>query len=355
MQDILVYLVFILLGVGLGVLVRKKRGNTGPISVVSAVKSISICTLLFVMSTRIGSNEDVANNLGTIGVYGFVFTIIVMVMTLITAFAFRKMLGFNAHGGIGNAINASSSSSIATNEYFAIEKNLETSDSTEKEEETTKAESEKSVVDQTTVFILVFVVLGILCGHFLVNRIFDDYDVFVKLSSMTINIGLSTLLFLVGFDLGYEESGMGDFKSAGIKIAFFPIATIVGTLIGGVIASFLMPVTMRESLAIASGFGWYSLAPVIIMDAGHVTASAISFLHNVLRELLTILFVPLIAKYVGYIEASCVPGAPGMDICLPIVERSTNGTIAIYSFINGAVTSALVPILVSIFIVDSPM
>ena len=121
-------------------------------------------------------------------------------------------------------------------------------------------------------------------------------------------------------------------------------------MIGAVITFFIMPVTLRESLAIASGFGWYSMAPVIIMNAGHITASAISFMHNVTRELIAILVVPFVAKHIGYIEASCVPGAPGMDICLPVVERSTNSTIVIYSFITGTITSALVPILVPLFI-----
>lgn len=337
MQDMIVYLVFITIGAGLGFSVRKKRGNTGPIGVISFVKSVAICILLFVMSTRIGSNEEVASNLGTIGIYGFLSTVIVLVFTTLTAFLFRKALGFDKKGRSLKHI-ASEEDSVAQLAEAVHE------------HEVANHQDEKNVVDKTTIMILVFVALGILCGHFFVNKIFSDYEYFTKLASITIKVWLTILLFFVGFDLGYDESGGGDFKSAGIRIIFFPIATVVGALVGAVVMFFVMPVTLRESLAIASGFGWYSLAPVLIMDAGHITASAISFLHNVMRELFAILIVPFIAKRVGYIEAACVPGAPGMDICLPAVERATNSTIVIYSFITGTITSALVPILVPIFI-----
>ena len=355
MQEILIYIVFVLLGVGAGIILRKTRGNKGPIPWISAIKSVSICVLLFVMSTRIGSNDEVAKNLGTIVVYGLVFTIIVIISTIGVAFLTRRMLGFNSRGTLVKdnlakenfAKEDLASNGRAHEESASVSEKLGDADAKVIEREPSDS---KSPIDKTTIQILVFVALGILVGYFLVDKIFSDYDKFVELASLAIKIGLSTLLFFVGFDLGYEESGMGDFKKAGFRIVFFPIATIIGTLAGGVIAFFLMPISMKESLAIASGFGWYSLAPVIIMDAGYITASAISFIHNVLRELLAILFVPLVAKYVGYIEASCVPGAPGMDICLPVVERSTNGTIAIYSFITGSVTSLLVPVLVSLFI-----
>ena len=101
---------------------------------------------------------------------------------------------------------------------------------------------------------------------------------------------------------------------------------------------------------IASGFGWYSLAPGIIMDAGYITASAISFLHNVLREMAAILFIPFVAKGVGYIETTGLPGAAAMDVCLPVLEKSTKPEVAIYGFISGVILSFLVPILVPLII-----
>ena len=88
----------------------------------------------------------------------------------------------------------------------------------------------------------------------------------------------------------------------------------------------------------------------VILDAGYATASAVSFLHNVLRELLAIILIPTIADHVGYAETVALPGAAAMDVCLPIVERATNSNVAVYSFVSGVVLSFAVPILVPLIV-----
>lgn len=51
------------------------------------------------------------------------------------------------------------------------------------------------------------------------------------------------------------------------------------------------------------------------MEAGYLTASAVSFLHNVMRELLSIVFIPLIAKKIGYIETTGHAGCGCHGMC----------------------------------------
>ena len=75
-----------------------------------------------------------------------------------------------------------------------------------------------------------------------------------------------------------------------------------------------------------------------------------AFLHNVMRELFSILFIPLVAKKIGYIETTGMPGAAAMDVCLPIVEKSTRSDIAVYSFVSGVILSTAVPIMVPLII-----
>ncbi|MEF9922628.1 MAG: lysine exporter LysO family protein, partial [Anaerovoracaceae bacterium] len=141
-----------------------------------------------------------------------------------------------------------------------------------------------------------------------------------------------------------------NFKKAGIKVIIFPIVIGLGTLLAALVCSIFIPISVRESLAIGAGFGWYSLAPVIIMEKGFITASAISFMHNILRELLGLLFIPIVAQKIGYLESIAIPGSAASDVCLPIIAKSTKSEIAIYSFISGVTLSALVPILVPIMI-----
>lgn len=332
MLDSTYYLIIIIIGAGLGVLVRKKRGNTGPLSFISLMETAAICALVFVMSARLGSNEEVANNLGTIGIYGILTTLVIFGVTILLAFLVRRLLGFDA---AGRSIRKTAQKAASGEDI---------SDGTDNEKKDDQS------IDRTAIFITVFVALGLLSGRLIVSRIFSDYSQFNDLASLLIRIALTVLLLFVGFDMGYDDSGGGDLRNTGLKVLFFPAVTVLGAILGGVIMYFIMPVTLRESLAIASGFGWYSLGPVIIMDAGHLTASAISFVHNLTRELFSMLIVPFVARYVGFIEAACVPGSPAMDICLPVVERSTNSTVVIYSFITGFIVSGFVPILVPLFI-----
>ena len=125
---------------------------------------------------------------------------------------------------------------------------------------------------------------------------------------------------------------------------------MLGTLLGGAVYAALSPMTLREGLAISAGFGWYTMAPRVIASAGHTRASAVSCLHNVLREMLGIILLPVIAGKIGYIEAITIPGTASTDVCLPIVEQVCNSETVAYSFCTGMLmcitSAALVPIII---------
>ena len=131
-----------------------------------------------------------------------------------------------------------------------------------------------------------------------------------------------------------------------------PLAMVAGSLLAGVVYSFLSPMTLREGLAISAGFGWYTLAPSVISGAGHAVAGAVSFLHNVLRETLGIILLPLAASKIGCIEAVTLPGTCAMDVCLPIVERSCSAETLPYTFTTGMAaclfSALLVPLIMGV-------
>ena len=147
-------------------------------------------------------------------------------------------------------------------------------------------------------------------------------------------------------DIGREGTVVENFKKAGWRILIFPFVIIFGTLIGSLAGALILPsLGIRDALAIGSGFGWYTLAPVMLSKYS-TYVSALSFMHNVMRELFGILLIPIVAKKIGYIETVALPGAAAMDVCLPIVEKATRGDIAVYSFLSGVVLSIAVPVLV---------
>lgn len=184
---------------------------------------------------------------------------------------------------------------------------------------------------------------GVLAGLYLLPKSW------LGITDSILVLGLCVLLFFVGIDIGMEGKALKNIKSVGIKILVFPLATILGTYVGAVVSTWFLPISALEALTVSSGFGWYSLAPVMIAEKS-ARLSAISFLHNVFREILGIVAIPFVAKYVGYIETTSLPGAAAMDVCLPIVEKSTSSTIAIYSFVSGLTLSIAVPIMVGLFL-----
>jgi uncharacterized membrane protein YbjE (DUF340 family) len=202
-----------------------------------------------------------------------------------------------------------------------------------------------------TIVILISVIIGMLTGYFVIREMFvGNMEAFESAAGLGIKLGLCLLLIFVGIDLGIEGSVISNFKAVGLRIFAIPAAVVAGTLTAAFVMSFFLDLTMRESLAIGAGFGWYTLAPGIIMEAGHMTASAVCFLHNVMRELFAIVLIPFVAKKIGYVETVGLPGSAAMDVCLPIVEKATRSDIAVYSFISGAILSILVPILVPVII-----
>ena len=191
--------------------------------------------------------------------------------------------------------------------------------------------------------IIISVIVGILLGYFIIP------EAYIPLSEDLLVIGLSIILFFVGIELGMEGTVITNFKKVGIRIIIFPIVIIIGTLVGVAVSSLFLSITLKESLMVGSGFGWYTMAPIMISTYSD-EVSAISFMHNVIREVLGLILVPIIAKKIGYIESASLPGAGVMDMCLPVVEKSTSPNTAVYAFTIGVVLSIGVPILVQFFI-----
>lgn len=328
MSDLVLYLGITCVGYFLGSKLRHKQGN---MQWTSKVQTVAMILLILGMGMRMGANEQVTQNLDTIGLSALLMTVFTMGFTVLCIKLTRTLLGMDRYG------------------YLKGQKQKETLTETGCSNDDT--ENGNHGMSRMTLIILGSVSAGMLIGYFLIRDIFAlNMGVFEQGVGIAIKIGLCVLLIFVGLDLGIEGNVVSDIKQVGIRVFLFPAATAVGTLTGGILAGLLLGLGVQKGLAISAGFGWYTMAPGIIMEAGYVTESAISFLHNVMRELFSILTVPIVAAKVGYLEAAAMPGSSGMDICLPIVEKATRSEIVVYAFISGVSVTILVPILVPIFI-----
>lgn len=162
---------------------------------------------------------------------------------------------------------------------------------------------------------------------------------------------LLLLMFMVGLTTGADSETFKVLKKAKLNILMTPIAAIIGTWLGVSIVSTMLPtISLTESLAIGSGFGYYSLSSILIENVKGEVLGVTALIANIMREILTLLFTPIIAKYFGKIAPITLGGATSMDTTLPIITKYVGTEYTIISVFNGTILTILVPFFVSFFL-----
>lgn len=328
MKLLALYWSFMIVAYILAAGLRKKKAEFPRISEAMMIVVYFLC---FDMGLRMGINEEVTSGIGTIGAVAFLVTVCCIAGSMAATTVTRKIFRMDRYGNLpGMKYEGEKEASAAGGE--ARFKSL-----------------------RTSLMIVLVVGGGMSIGAFVIAGKFAEHlQSFDDLSYIGLVIMLCILLFLVGFDIGAKGSIFETIRRVGFRVLAFPVAAIAGTMIVGTIAYLILGFTMKESLAICAGFGWYSYAPIVIAGGGpqFAVASAVSFLHNVMREVSGILFLPVLARNFGYIESTAVPGSAAMDVCMPIVEHSCRPDTVIYSFTTGLVmciaTSVGVPLIMGL-------
>jgi uncharacterized membrane protein YbjE (DUF340 family) len=159
---------------------------------------------------------------------------------------------------------------------------------------------------------------------------------------------LNILLFLVGVEIGANTRVWQVARSQNAKILLVPLSAVLGTFLGVALFSVFVPgLGFRESLAVGSGFGYYTLASVLIAETGGKTLGVLALLSNIMREMATLLVAPLMARYFGRLAPIVSGGATSMDTTLPIITRSVGTDFVVISVVNGAVLTLLAPVLIA--------
>lgn len=193
-----------------------------------------------------------------------------------------------------------------------------------------------------TLKIIAAVLIGIITGKYLIA---DSSSIIGSL----MDIGLCALLFFVGIDIGKNKNIMQQIKEIGIRAISTPVLVALGSITGAVICGIMFGYPAKEAAAVGAGFGWYSLSAIIITPYSS-ELSALAFMSNVSREILAIICIPLVAKYIGYNEAVAPAGATAMDTTLPIISKATDSKTAIIAFVTGLILTVMVPLLVPLII-----
>lgn len=330
------------------IVASRLRQNAGKFGFVQKAMMGTVYILVLIMGLRMGVNEQVTANLGSIGLQALIMTVFAVAGSMLAIFAVRKIFKMDRFGNqaCGNAGRVS--------EQQAEEASPETDvnpGSIRAELENNLGSSMNSDDVKSTLIILGLVAVGMLGGCFAISGMPEEIvEGFDAISGHALTVFLCMLLCFVGFDLGLSGNVAANIKNVGVKACAFPFAAVAGSLILGTVSGLFFGFSVREGIAISAGFGWYTYAPTVIAGAGaqYTVASAVSFMHNVIRELSGIILIPVLAKKTGYLEVTGIPGVAAMDVCMPIVERSCRTDTVVYSFATGLLmciaTSVLVPL-----------
>ncbi|MCU6161061.1 lysine exporter LysO family protein [Enterobacter bugandensis] len=155
------------------------------------------------------------------------------------------------------------------------------------------------------------------------------------------------LLFLIGIQL--RNNGMTlkqiVLNRRGMIVA---VMVVVSSMVAGVINAFILDLPLKTGLAMASGFGWYSLSGILLTESfGPVIGSA-AFFNDLARELIAIMLIPgLVRRSRSTALGLC--GATSMDFTLPVLQRSGGLEMVPAAIVHGFILSLLVPVLMAFF------
>ncbi|MDD2284032.1 MAG: lysine exporter LysO family protein [Methanoculleus sp.] len=194
-----------------------------------------------------------------------------------------------------------------------------------------------------SLIIVSFFVIGILCGVY--HLIPFDFT-----QSKLSYYALGALMFCVGLSVGNDSQTLKKVRLLNPGLVFLPIMTILGTLAGTALVSiFLSNRSLTDCLAVGSGFGYYSLSSIFITEYKGSELGTIALLSNIIREVITLLFAPLLVKYFGNLAPISAGGATTMDTTLPIIARYSGQGFVIVSIFHGFIVDFSVPFLVILF------
>ena len=309
LSNLAIYIALVAAGAVIG---SRPAVRSRPLPWLGRLQFVALMILIVSLGVKLGANDEVISSLGQIGLAALLITVAAMGGSLLALFLLRQfVLKLDRYGvALGG-----------------------------KEAQEQAAQGGGKADNSLTKWIVIAVALGMLAGYFLIP------DSIVAYCGAVIDFGLYLLLFLVGMDMGKQGTMLADIKAAGLKVLLVPVAVGAGTLLAAGAVGLFLPMGVKDAIAASAGFGWYSLAPTLLAPYS-LSVSAVAFLSNVMREIFSIIAIPFVAKYIGYVECASLPGAAAMDTVLPVVVGATHERVTIYSFTSGVILSLAVPILV---------
>lgn len=184
-------------------------------------------------------------------------------------------------------------------------------------------------------------IAGIFCGAFpaaadFLQPLTDHSDILLYL-----------LMFSVGISVGLHRGLLSRLRRNLLKTLIIPLGIIIGSLAGGALCGVLLHFPLNQSVSIAGGMGWYSLAGVTIGNLAGASLGSIAFLSNLMREIGAFFMIPFLSRRCNAYTCIAPAAATSEDTTLPMLIRYTNEETVVFAVLNGIICSAVVPVIIS--------
>ena len=283
-----------------------------------------IWLLLFLLGIEVGSNEMIVRSLPTLGVEALLLSSAATLGCCVLAWMLWRFSKNNT-----------------------VQENAKNETSAEKEGNPAEKEGLQGSslirglkVMKGSLIVVGFFVIGLLGGiEKMVPSWLLDGDVSF--------VALCGLLLFVGLGIGLNPEMKKEVRSLSPRMALLPVVTIIGSWLGALLIWTVLHRTLSDCMAINSGFAYYSLSSIFITEYRGAELGTIALLANIIREMLTLLGAPLMARWFGPLAPISVGGATTMDTTLPILSQTLGQRYIALSIYHGFVVDFTVPFLVS--------
>ena len=318
-----IVILFIFLGILSGVLCRKlSTGARISHTDVAArcqgrIVTWLIWLLLFLLGIEVGSNEMIVRSLPTLGVEALLLSSAATLGCCVLAWMLWRVSKNNT-----------------------VQENAKKETSAEKEGLQGFSLIRGLKVMKGSLIVVGFFVIGLLGGiEKMVPSWLLDRDVSF--------VALCGLLLFVGLGIGLNPEMKKEVRSLSPRMALLPVVTIIGSWLGALLIWTVLHRTLSDCMAINSGFAYYSLSSIFITEYRGAELGTIALLANIIREMLTLLGAPLMARWFGPLAPISAGGATTMDTTLPILSQTVGQRYIALSIYHGFVVDFTVPFLVS--------
>lgn len=184
------------------------------------------------------------------------------------------------------------------------------------------------------------VMLGMIIGYLLPEGYLPPEN--------TMTVLLMVLILLVG--IGLKGSGITLkevlLNRRGVEMSvIFTFSVLAGGLLFALLFS---EVSWTKGLALASGFGWYSLSAIVMTEAYGAIWGSVALFNDLIREFFALIFIPVFMRKSPSASVG-LGGATSLDFTLPIIQQSGGLKVVPLAISFGFIINIVSPVLMVLF------